>query len=115
MKKDREKKYMYGKFCHDTYEFHKELNRLFNNFLNEHLDITMDNRNDVVDLRNGTVALLDSWIGAKRFETKFGIKFPITSTPTNLENYIEKQTRIYNKKYKPCERRSRAHYNASNF
>ena len=36
MNKKRGKKYMYGKFHHDTYEFHRTLHELFDQFLQKH-------------------------------------------------------------------------------
>ena len=94
---------MYGKFHHDTYEFHQELHDLFSNFFEKYSGLDMSLHNDIVELRNKIVALLDSWIGAKKLETKFGIKIPLTVTPPSIGSFLEKQARSYQKKYRPCE------------
>lgn len=102
MGKKRGRKYMYGKFYHDTSEFHRDLHKLFDDFLREHR-LEMQTHNDVVDLRNRVVALLDSWIGAKKLESKFGIKIPLSATPPSIRDFLEKQARSNRKIYKPCE------------
>lgn len=101
--KKQKNKYMYGKFHHDTYEFHKDLTKLFSNFFEKYPNIGIDLNNGIVNLRNQTIALLDSWIGAKKLETKFGIKIPLNSTPVSIKNFLEKQVRSRNQVYKPCE------------
>ena len=102
MQQKREKKYMYGKFYADTYEFRREIHDLFGELLQKH-NPEMKFNNDIVNLRNKIVALLNSWIGAKKIETKFGIKIPLTATPPSIKNFIEKQTRSSNRAYKACE------------
>jgi|GEM_PF-5207973 len=102
MNKERKRKYMYGKFYHDTYEFHRTLYDLFEQFFQEH-KLEIAEHNAVVELRNQIVALLDSWIGMKKLETKFGIKIPLNATPPSVESFLEKQTRSRNRIYRPCE------------
>jgi len=102
MNKDRKRKYMYGKFHHDTYEFHRELHDLLEQFFQKH-KLEMAAHNAVVELGNQVVALLDSWIGAKKLETKFGIKIPLSATPPSIEIFLEKQARSRNRVYRPCE------------
>jgi len=94
---------MYGKFHHDTFEFHQALYNLFSSFLDGHTELEMKTHNELVELRNKIVALLDSWIGSKKLERKFGIKIPLHSKPPSIKNFLEKQARSYNKIYKPCE------------
>lgn len=103
MKKRKSSKYIYGKFHHDTYEFNRDLHDLFSDFFEKYPKLDMDLHNDIVELRNKTKALLNSWIGAKKLETKFGIKIPLNSAPPSLDSFFEKQTRSYNKQYRSCE------------
>lgn len=103
MKRRKPPKYMYGKFHHDTYEFHRDLHDLFSNFFEKYSRLDMNLHNDIVELRNKVVALLDSWIGAKKLENKFGIKIPLASTPPSIGSFLEKQARSHHKKYRPCE------------
>lgn len=101
--KRRQKKYIYGKFHHDTFEFHQALHDLFSNFFEKYPKLNIELHNDIVELRNKIIALLDSWIGAKKLETKFGIKIPLSSTPVSIKSFLEKQARSYSKKYRACE------------
>lgn len=94
---------MYGKFHHDTYEFHKELHNLFSNFFEKHPELEIDLHNEITDLRNKVIALLNSWIGAKKLEIKFGVKIPLNSTPPSLNSFFEKQARSFQLKYRRCE------------
>lgn len=94
---------MYGKFYHDTFEFREDLYGLFSNFFEKHSKLGKDLHNDIIKLRNETVALLNSWIGAKKLETKFGIKIPLNNVPSSIENFLEKQARSHHNKYRPCE------------
>jgi hypothetical protein len=94
---------MYGKFQHETSEFRHEVSLLFDDFLNRYPSLNMKIHNDIIKLRNSTVALVKSWIGSKRLENKFGIKIPLHATPPSLESFLEKQRNIFKKKYKPCE------------
>jgi HNH endonuclease len=103
MKKRKSPKYMYGKFHHDTYEFHRNLQDLFSDLFKKYPTLDMKLHNNIIELRNKIVALLDSWIGSKKIETKFGIKIPLTNTPPSIESFLEKQVRSYHKKYRPCE------------
>jgi len=96
------RKYMYGKFYHDTFEFRREVHKLFDKYLQK-LDINVLTSNDLIDLRNRIVALLMSWIGSKIFEQKFGIKIPLHSSPGSVEKFIERQARSFHKIYEPCE------------
>lgn len=96
-------KNMYGKFHNDTYEFHKSLSELFANFLEKHPNIDINLNNEIIDLRTKIIALLDSWIGAKKLENKFGIKIPLNSTPTSIKKFLDKQAGSRNQIYKPCE------------
>lgn len=98
----RDNKYIYGKFHHDTFEFKNTLHVLFSDFLKSH-KLDMKTHNDVVDLRNKTIALLNSWIGSKKIESKLGIKIPLSTTSTSVDNFLEKQARSISKKYKSCE------------
>lgn len=100
--KKRQRKYMYGKFYADTQEFHRAIHDLFNSLLEKHRP-EMEFNNDIVDVRNKVVALLDSWIGAKKLETKFGIKIPISAVPPSIENFLERQARSRSKVYRNCE------------
>lgn len=102
MKKKRQRNHMYGKFYHDTLEFRKALSDLFSNFLENHR-LDMRTHNDMVELRNRIVALLNSWIGSKKLESKFGIKMPLHTTPPSIENFLERQARSYHRTYRPCE------------
>lgn len=102
MNNKRERKYMYGKFHADTYEFRRELRNLFDEFLKEYRP-EMKLNNGIVDLRNKADALLKSWIGSKKIEAKLGIKIPITSTITSLETFLEKHERSRKKVYNKCE------------
>lgn len=103
MQKKRKRKYMYGKFHHDTLEFREALHNLFSGFFEKHGRLDMEIHNDIVDLRNKIVALLDSWVGMKKLESKFGIKIPLHTIPPSIENFLEKQACSYSKVYKPCE------------
>jgi len=103
MSKRRKRKYIYGKFHHDTFEFRKLLNDLFSDFFRNHNDLNIKTHNDIVELRNRIVALLNSWIGSKKIESKFGIKIPLHSNTPSIEDFLEKQSRSYHKSYKPCE------------
>lgn len=94
---------MYGKFHHDTFEFRKALHDIFRDFFKNHPKLDMKTHNDIVYVRNKVVALLKSWIGSKKLESKLGIKIPLHSTPTSIKNFLEKQASSFNKKYKPCE------------
>lgn len=96
-------KYMYGKFYHETYEFRMILTELFSNLINKYPDIGFKFNNDLIKLRNKVMALINSWICSKKFETKFGVKIPLDSKPTSIEMFIEKQGRSRTKIYKPCE------------
>lgn len=94
---------MYGKFYHDTYEFHKEIQDIYSDFFEKYPSLEMDLHNDIIDLRNKTVALVNSWIGTKKIEKKFGVKIPVSSTPPSLGSFHEKQERSYQQKYRPCD------------
>lgn len=93
---------MYGKFSADTREFHQEIQSLFSELIKKHNPEMLFN-NDLIDLRNKVVALLDSWIGAKKLESKFGIKIPLNTTPPSVGDFLEKQARSSNLKYRSCE------------
>ncbi len=98
-KKDRN---LYGKFYHDTFEFRKSIQDLFSNFIKDH-SLNLEAHNDLVTLRNKVVALLNSWIGSKKLESKFGIKIPLQTATPSIKKFLEKQARSYNNNYKPCE------------
>lgn len=95
-------KYMYGKFQAQTSDFRTAVGVLFDDFLYKHpsLNMKMKIHNDILDLRNSTVALVKSWIGSKILESKFGIKIRLHATPSSLESFFEKQRHTF---YKPCE------------
>lgn len=63
----------------------------------------VETHNDVVNLRNSTVALLKSWIGSKKLEEKTGIKISLNNTSPSIQAFVERQTRSFNKVYKGCE------------
>jgi hypothetical protein len=98
----KKEKNLYGKFYHDMFEFRKSIQDLFSNFTKEH-PLDLKTNNDLVDLRNKTIALLNFWIGSKKIESKFGIKIPLQTTTSSIKNFLEKQARSYNNNYKPCE------------
>jgi len=98
----KKNKYLYGKFYHNTFEFRKALHDLFSSFIKKH-NLDLKTHNNLIDLRNRTVALLNSWIGSKKLETKFGIKIPLQTTTPSIKNFLEKQARSYSNNYKPCE------------
>ena len=103
MKKKRpKKKYMYGKFHHDLFEFRIELHNLVNRY-NVKFAGGMLGQNDLINLRNEVVALLKSWVASKKFESKFGIKLPLHSKPPSVEKFLEKQGRSFHNIYEPCE------------
>ena len=102
MNTKREKKYMYGKFHADTHEFHRAIHDIFSELIEKHKP-EMEFNNDIVGVRNKVVALLDSWIGAKKLETKFGIKIPLSATPPSIKDFLEKQARSSNRAYRACE------------
>lgn len=102
--KKRKRLYMYGKMYHETYEFRSAVHDLFANFLENHRqELTMETNNKLCDLRNQIVALLHSWIGSKKLESKFGIKLPLHSKPPSIEAFLHKQARSFHQKYIPCE------------
>lgn len=109
-RKIRKRKYMYGKFHHDTFEFCRELHELFNSYLSTGLsrynlasEKQMSINNEIIDLRNQVVALFKSWIGSKKIEQKFGIRIPFHSKPPSIASFLEKQGRSSVGKYRPCE------------
>jgi len=59
--------------------------------------------NQMHDLKNEISALLESWIGQKILETKFGIKIPLSSTTISIKAYMRKQQRSKTEVYEPCE------------
>lgn len=97
----RKRTYLYGKFYDDTQEFHEAIHKLFSDFLYSHR-MDMKSNNDLVNVRNQTVALLDSWIRAKKFE-KFGIKIPLEATPPSVLTFLKKNAQSRARKYHPCE------------
>jgi hypothetical protein len=103
MKKKKRVKYLYGKFHYDTYEFRKSLHDLFSDFLKKYPKLDTCLHNDLIELRNKIIALLNSWIGTKKIEAKFGIKILPISVHPSIKVFLEKQSSSYYKKYRPCE------------
>ena len=97
------KKYMYGKLFDETSRFRDEISSIFSDFVNKHKELSMEIISEVLTLRNRMYSLLNSWVGSKRLENKFGIKIPLDSTPLSFDVYLEKQGASSSKKYKPCE------------
>lgn len=102
-KSARKKKYMYGKFYHDTYEFREQLHRLFNEFLERHSELGMCTHNEIVQVRNQVIALLESWVGSKKIQNRLGVEIPLHAVPPSTESFLEKQARSREKSYGPCE------------
>ena len=101
--KQRNKKYMYGKIYHDTFEIRNSLNGLFSQFFNDHSGLDIETHNDIVKLRNKVGALIRSWMGSVKIQKKYGIKIPLHSTPISVGTFIEKQASSFYNIYKPCE------------
>ncbi len=102
----RQKKYMYGIFYHETSEFRTKLAEVVEKhrgIITRKLPITHSLNNEMINLRNEIFALLQSWIGQKVFESKFGIRIPLSSTTLSLEDYVNRQQRSKNDIYDPCE------------
>lgn len=102
MKEERKSKYMYGKLYHELFELRSSINTLFHNYLDGH-DLSMEDNNAIVDLRNEVQAIIQSWVGAKKMESKFGIKLPLDKTGASIESFMAKQSMSYNREYVSCE------------
>ena len=98
------KKYMYGKLYEETREFREEISSMFSDFVDKHREeLKTETISEVLTIRNRIYRLIQSWIGSKMMENKFGIKIPLDSTPLSFDIYLEKQGASSSKRYKPCE------------
>lgn len=105
-KEKKQTKYIYGKFRHDTHDFRMKLREVVERHrisIARNLPITHPLINEMSDLRNEISALLESWIGQKILESKFGIKIPLSSSSFSIESYKKKQLRSKTEVYEPCE------------
>lgn len=102
-KSARKKQYIYGKFYHDTYEFRRQLHRLFNEFLDAHSELEVGTHNEIVQVRNQVIALLESWIGSRKIQEKFGVQIPVHTTGPSLQSLTERQDSSHTSTYRSYE------------